>query len=213
MTYNTLYENPWERATITYPYVYWDDGFTNEELNKIINYCEHKGLQRAVTIGADSIKDKQRIEQVRRCDVKFHSKNEENSWFFERLNFIIKSLNDRYYNFDLNGYAAFQYTSYNSKELGKYGWHMDTHLGPDALPADMHEPRKLSLTLLLNEPGKDFQGGEFQLNISNEKHPITVPFKKGRAVVFPSFLLHQVTPVTKGFRKSAVVWVTGPKFK
>jgi len=213
MKYNDLYNNPRERATVTYPYAWWDDGFTNEELDKIVNYCEDKGLQRAVTIGADPIKDKQRIEQIRRCDVKFHARNEENYWFFDRLNFIIKSLNDRFYNFELNGYGSFQYTSYNSKELGKYGWHMDTHLGLDAIPKDMHEPRKLSLTLLLNDPVKDFQGGEFQLNIAEEKNPMTVPFKKGRAVVFPSFLLHQVTPVTKGFRKSAVVWVTGPKFR
>ena len=213
MKYNDLYNNPWERATVTYPYVWWDDGFTNQELDKIINYCEHKGLERAHTIGADPIKDKQLIEQIRRCDVKFHYPNAETSWFFDRLNFIIKSLNDRFYNFELNGYEYFQYTSYNSQELGTYDWHMDTHLGNDALPKNMHEPRKLSLTLLLNDPEKDFIGGDFQINMGQEKNAATVPFKRGRAVVFPSFMIHKVTPIIKGFRKSAVVWVTGPKFK
>ena len=37
--------------------------------------------------------------------------------------------------------------------------------------------------------------------------------KYGRAVLFPSFLCHRVKPVTKGIRKSLVVWVVGPKFK
>ena len=34
MKYNDLYNNPWERATVTYPYAWWDDGFTNEEDRK-----------------------------------------------------------------------------------------------------------------------------------------------------------------------------------
>ena len=36
MSYNDLYNNPWERSTVTYPYAWWDDGFTNEELDKIV---------------------------------------------------------------------------------------------------------------------------------------------------------------------------------
>jgi PKHD-type hydroxylase len=37
--------------------------------------------------------------------------------------------------------------------------------------------------------------------------------KKGSVLLFPSWILHRVTPVTKGVRKSIVVWVTGPKFR
>jgi PKHD-type hydroxylase len=32
-------------------------------------------------------------------------------------------------------------------------------------------------------------------------------------IFFPSFMLHEVKPVTEGLRKSIVVWVEGPKFK
>jgi PKHD-type hydroxylase len=71
------------------------------------------------------------------------------------------------------------------------------------------EPRKLSLTLLLND---DFEGGEFQVNDGKEEMAITVPMNKGRVVLFPSFMIHRVKPVTKGVRKSLVVWVLGPKF-
>jgi PKHD-type hydroxylase len=31
--------------------------------------------------------------------------------------------------------------------------------------------------------------------------------------LFPSFVLHRVTPVTKGTRYSLVAWVSGPPFK
>ena len=32
---------------------------------------------------------------------------------------------------------------------------------------------------------------------------------KGSIIVFPSFLYHQVTPITKGTRYSLVMWVLG----
>jgi PKHD-type hydroxylase len=37
--------------------------------------------------------------------------------------------------------------------------------------------------------------------------------KRGRIILFPSFLLHKIHPVTKGYRKSIVAWVEGPKFR
>jgi len=58
-----------------------------------------------------------------------------------------------------------------------------------------------------------YEGGEFQINNGQEKDVETIPTKKGRMIIFPSFMIHRVAPVTKGKRKSVVVWVTGPKFK
>ncbi len=37
--------------------------------------------------------------------------------------------------------------------------------------------------------------------------------KQGTLIVFPSYTLHEVTPVTKGERNSLVTWVTGKPFK
>ena len=54
-----------------------------------------------------------------------------------------------------------------------------------------------------------FTGGDFYLPESNN----LIKLKHNRAVFFPSCFLHKVTPVTKGIRKSLVVWVTGPKFR
>ena len=113
-------------------------------------------------------------------------------------------MNEKYYRFDLNGYDMFQYTTYDKD--GKYGWHMDTRLDK----GNDQQTRKLSMTLLLND---DFEGGDFMINEGSEQKPTKVEMKKGRAIFFPSFMIHQVTPVTSGIRKSLVVWVVGPKFK
>ena len=43
---------------------------------------------------------------------------------------------------------------------------MDTSLGEEGKNFEM---RKLSLVMMLNAPGVDFQGGEFQINKGQEK--------------------------------------------
>ena len=57
----------------------------------------------------------------------------------------------------------------------------------------------------------EYEGGELQL--MNSANPITIQKKKGHIVVFPSYMLHKVTPVTVGKRKSLVIWIAGPPFK
>lgn len=202
MRYNTIFNNPIERTRVTYSRCWWDGAFSDDELNQIILDCEKEQLEEASILGGDD------PEGIRKSKIKFFNKNQTTLLIFERLNFIIKELNDQFYGFDLNGYDAFQYTSYDLD--GKYDWHMDICLDSDFLPRDMTEPRKLSATLQLND---DFEGGDFQLNLGKECNATTCEMKKGRVLVFPSYVLHRVTPVTKGCRKSIVVWVTGPKFR
>jgi len=36
---------------------------------------------------------------------------------------------------------------------------------------------------------------------------------QGTAVAFPSYLAHQVSPVTRGLRHSLVAWAYGPAFR
>jgi PKHD-type hydroxylase len=76
---------------------------------------------------------------------------------------------------------------------------------------DRHVPRKLSMSLLLSDPS-EFEGGEFEVKTDSDI-PINLEQKRGRAWFFPSWALHRVTPVTKGVRKSLVLWVGGPPFK
>jgi len=90
---------------------------------------------------------------------------------------------------------------------------MDTVLGLDK-PIEMAETRKLSLSLILSDPD-DYEGGDFyiQTGSPDPEKLIKMEQKKGRVLAFPSFMIHGVAPVTKGTRRSIVVWVDGPKFK
>lgn len=207
MNYKTIYNNPVERSKITYPFTWWDDAFTDENINEITQKLSGTETKRASVLGENI-----NIDKVRRCDVGFHYRNQDNFWIFNNLNQVVENLNNQFYGFDLNGYDTFQYTVYNAEENGTYDWHVDMCFGKTA-PEQMIEPRKLSLTMLLNEPGVDFEGGDFQISLGSDEEIETVQLKKGRIIAFPSFILHRVTPVTKGVRKSIVIWVTGPKFK
>ncbi len=83
---------------------------------------------------------------------------------------------------------------------GFYGWHEDW------MPlAKTPNVRKLSAVLLLSNP-EDFEGGTFEFDGDD-----VVEMKRGTLIAFPSFLRHQVTPVTKGIRYSATCWVNGPR--
>jgi PKHD-type hydroxylase len=215
--YRSVSNNPEERQRVIYPYCFWENAFTNEEIDKI---CKQMAEIPLTDGKISSIDDKIESsnhspipavdDNVRRSKVSFHTPNESTQWIFERLNSVIELINNRWYNFDINGYDQFQYSEYHSTNNGCYGWHSDLFLG--LLPTNSYvETRKLSLTLLLTDPDTDFEGGELQFG--HETKFESAKIKKGTLIVFPSFALHQVTPVTKGVRKSIVAWVLGPKWK
>jgi len=209
--YKRLTNFPEERQKIIYPYCFWNQVFTSEELDVICEISANQELDTAAIFGASNNRTGfgEKNLTVRKSKTSIHNPNEENSWIFKRLNSVIEMCNDRWYNFDLNGYNNYQYTEYHGASNDHYDWHVDIDMSP--LNTNTHsETRKLSISLLLNNE-EDFTGGDLQIGHSqNYETPI---MKKGTLVLFPSFQLHRVTPVTKGIRKSLVLWVVGPKFK
>jgi len=123
-------------------------------------------------------------------------------WLADKLEDAVAHINQTFFGFELSGFAeAFQYTVY--REGGWYGWHMDK--GENTVA-----PRKLSLTIQLSTPD-EYDGGEFQIN--NGSEVLQFPREQGRVYAFPSWVLHQVTPVSRGTRRALVIWTHGPAFK
>ena len=122
---------------------------------------------------------------------------------YEDLNTFIQKANENHFGFgDVRVTENAQFTEYPVG--GFYDWHMDCDV-------DMrHEPpvRKISMTLLLNDPA-EFKGGELELMGPGK----TTVLKQGHAICFASFLNHRVQPVTQGVRQSLVVWFGGKPFR
>ena len=190
--YQTIYNDPFTRAQITYSHVTWDNAFSEEEIDKIVEYCDAIGTEMGITFGGTT---KEEVEQHRVSGVKFHQRNEETAWIFDRLNLVVQTANEQFYNFHLNGYPDFQYTTYTDEQKGRYDWHTDMSFGPRV---PMVQPRKLSLSLALND---DFEGGEFYLEENK------IDFQVGEIIEFDATLLHEVKTVTRGNREVLVVWL------
>jgi len=129
----------------------------------------------------------------------------ETNWIFCQVRDMVLDANARFFHYDLFGFHdALQYTVYYGSKNGHFNWHMDSgdsYGGPQ---------RKLSISILLSDPD-EYEGGDFQFF---DGWPHTVTHKeRGTMIIFPSWLQHRVTPVTKGVRKALVGWVCGPKFR
>ena len=122
---------------------------------------------------------------------------------YETLDTFIQKANLNHFGFDdIRITEQAQFTEY--PEGGFYDWHMDSDVIMN------HEPpvRKISMTCLLS-PQNEFEGGDLELI----KEGQSVKLKQGQAVFFASFIRHRVAPVTKGVRRSLVMWFGGPPFK
>ncbi len=173
-------------------WAYWDGAFTKEECKKIID--ENQNFQKA--IARNSPEKKVRDSEI--CWI--YPVN--NEWLYGRLTYIINNLNQQFFNFDLSGmFEPIQFTRYQAPS-GFYGKHTDR--------AYDQAIRKLSISVQLSEPS-EYEGGDLVLHCSNTSQQMEKQI--GRLIIFPSYTLHEVTPVTKGTRYSLVAWISGNQFK
>jgi PKHD-type hydroxylase len=142
-------------------------------------------------------------DTTRKSDVKWLHYSEKTDWVYSRLANIVMMANKEMWQFDIPSILdTVQYTQYYENG-GHYDWHTDT--GPYPF-----NTRKISITVQLSDPD-DYEGGDLELMLGNNVSKM--PKEKGCAVLFPSYILHRVTPVTKGIRKSLVLWVGGTVFR
>ena len=122
---------------------------------------------------------------------------------YSTLEQIVNKTNNNHFGFEgVKITEQAQYTEYPAG--GFYDWHIDSDVN------GINEPpvRKISMTCLLSHES-EFEGGGLEL-MSDGK--IARP-KQGQAIFFASYIRHRVIPITKGVRKSLVMWFGGPSFK
>ena len=121
---------------------------------------------------------------------------------YDDLIYLIQKINRNHFGFsNIQITEKAQVAEYSKGQF--YHWHTDNSIDMDTEPP----VRKLSMTLLLNDPS-EFEGGNLEIAGKKMSH-----MKQGHAAIFASFLQHRVTPVTKGVRKALVVWFGGEPFK
>ena len=163
-------------------------------VNRIHDFAEEETLSKAKTFNDNN--------KARSSEVTWLSHNKELQDF---LWDIVQNANRNVFGFRVENYADIQYTLYHAEHKGHYGWHIDTNWSSQTA-----FDRKLSVTVQLSD-STDYEGGDF--SFSEVENPDKEKLRqKCSVLVFPSYLIHRVSPVTKGTRCSLVAWFEGPRW-
>ena len=188
------------------------------------------------TLTKQEIKEKNLSTYVRDSQVSWIDEK----WLYELISPFVQKANDNAgWKFDIEHHETPQFTKYSGN--GFYGWHTDGHgdhnavfkpfvrgLTPIKMRKDggvpheytqnykqFYKVRKLSMTVNLTDPAT-YDGGDLMFDFgSNDEGKITAKEgrEQGSVIVFPSFLYHCISPVTRGIRYSLVNWTLGRPFK
>ena len=176
----------------------FQNSLTQEEIDRIIKENE-LSTHRATTFSGES-------DSIRKSDINWIEKEKngiDNTWLFQRIANMTIEANTRLFNFNLFGmFEGIQYTKYDGSEDGFYCKHVDH--------GKNFYKRKISVVIQLSDPDS-YEGGDLLTHTANS--PNVMPRGLGTTILFPSWMLHEVTPVTKGIRRSLVCWVSGPPFQ
>lgn len=115
---------------------------------------------------------------------------------------IAKLLNKDFFGFDISKIEKITILNYGEGQF--YTPHIDTSF-------EENECRKLTMIIGLTDKN-EYEGGELVL-FPNGVKPTKIKMNKGDIVLFPTFILHEVTTVISGNRITAVTWIWGSKFK
>jgi len=180
-------------------YTWFSNFFSEEETAQI---CAAWSDELASNAAVNNAGKEETRDDLRKSQIMFLKPGTANDWIYERLSQACIQTNTNRYKFEITGFQTeLQLANYSNK--GFFDWHMDFGAG------DISN-RKLSITVQLS--GSDeYEGGDLQFMIN--QNIVNAPREKGTAIIFPSFALHRVTPVTKGSRKSIVGWIAGPPYR
>ena len=178
------------------------------------------GMQEDFELGDINRNKVEKVKEEEKKDL-FKTRNSHISWIdqpwiYNLLKKYIDAANaGAGWNFQWDWTEMLQFTKYDVGQF--YDWHPDQH--HYVYPADdtnenmRGKYRKLSTTLLLNDP-KEFTGGELEFHFNRTETKVAEELStRGTLVVFPAFVYHRVREVTEGTRYSLVSWSIGAPFR
>ena len=213
-------------------YWYFPSVLSNRFCDDIVKYgLEHQDTMALTGEGTDELESNGEVSKDTLENVQKKRKSNivwmDDRWIYKQIQPYVHMANEKAgWNYQWDWTENCQFTKY---DIGQYyGWHTDSFKKPNKTNNDNEKGkiRKLSMTISLND-GTEYDGGQLEFDfknvspvdewvdekIYNSKVICSQIFKKGSIVVFPSYLWHRVTPVTRGTRYSLVAWNLGWPFQ
>lgn len=172
--------------------------FTKDEMEQISFLGDLQKFEKG-TVGGQN---ENTFRDVRNSDITWLNHSPNTNWVFDKFGSLVSNVNRDKFLYDIDGIENFQYTTYSEDQF--YTWHLDTEMFYKKFV------RKISAVIMVSDPEKDFEGGEFEIvQNANITDPLVVNMKQGDVIFFASWMPHRVRPVTKGKRTTLVAWVMG----
>jgi len=203
-------------------YWYFQSAIPERICDDIVRYGQEQTKQIAITGSGNDKKlselteeELKNIQKKRKSDIVWMS----DRWIYKEIHPYLHQANaNAGWNFEWDWSEACQFTEYKVGQY--YDWHCDSYEEPYNHPDNPNthgKLRKLSMTISLTDP-EEYEGGDLEFDFRNTDEGSQPRIceeirKKGSVIVFPSFVWHRVTPVTKGTRHSLVCWNLGYPFR
>lgn len=175
------------------------DAFSPVECDRIVETFRSAPARDARLVG------QRENHNFRRADLVWLDDVEGTEWVMDRIIDLVRIANREVYSFDITDISESpQVARYGAEREGHFVWHSD--IGDGHVAAK----RKLTMVVQLSD-ACEYEGGVLELWPSAEAREAVKD--RGSITFFPSFMLHRVTPVTKGERFSMTQWAHGPVFR
>jgi len=193
-------------------YSYWlfKDALTEKDRNKVKRIAKKFGYGKAALGSNDTIIEEP-DKKVRSSDTAFSS----DQFLYDTLCPFVSSANEQAgWQYDLDWFEAVQISRYKKNQ--HYTWHTDgdgDHFGTYPEGNSKGKVRKVSLVACLSN---GYVGGDLELALQEQEKENRILYpemKVGDVIVFPSYVFHRSTPITKGTKYSAAMWCLGAPFK
>ncbi|MBU1212336.1 MAG: 2OG-Fe(II) oxygenase [Alphaproteobacteria bacterium] len=175
------------------------DVFTAAECQKIIAAARDGPSLEAGLVGG------LRSDNTRRSRIFWLDEDGGCGWVFHRLLNGFAEANRSHFEFVLEEFGErMQVAWYQADTGGFFDWHVDFGDGPVATR------RKLTMVVQLSQ-SEAYEGGMLETNCDGVVRQASRII--GSALLLPSFVLHRVSPVSRGERFSLTLWSHGPAFQ
>ena len=200
-------------------FYYFKNVFSDLFCDEVIKYGNSQNEILARTGGTQdkklNKKEKKQLLKKRNSNVSWLDQE----WIYREIRpFLIEANKQAGWNYHFDYLESIQFTKYKLNQ--HYGWHVDEY--PKPFDDDCEninwrgKTRKISAVIILSNTN-DYKGGELMFKyfqVEKTKIESVKDFlPKGSIIVFPSYVLHKVKPVTDGLRYSLVVWTLGHPFR
>ena len=203
-----------------YTYWFFEEALSHKFCNDLIKYANQKQERLALT-GDKTNPNELKEEELNNLKLKRDSKIVwlGEKWIYNQIHPYINTANrNAGWNYEWDWSEECQFTKYKLNQF--YGWHKDSFAEPFPKTKGINHSgkiRKLSVSCLLSD-SNDYEGGDLEFQPRDQEDPNIILTtekirKKGTIIVFPSYIWHRVTPVTKGTRYSLVIWNLGYPYK